>query len=854
MQRQLHQVSWARGMTEGDVGKETVADIINAEIDRPGSLRPRDELSFIDEASVPNAFGFGYMADPESPGESLSVYLTANGVTIIGDSSSRSIGFGLSLDEASEMVVAGGKIFVAVVSGGEPVGVYTVFHQKADTRFSAPEHYGSHTDANEESISADWSYIGPSETAPEVICEEVDEASYQTDAATALAAHLSNGVHIGYRRIQEFQPSGFAFTESIGVEVFAQFVLRDGSNGGKSETASFSMNRPSNGDDVDTFAVGLTLAVSRSLDPSIGSVNVFRRIVALDGVTTPDAEFELMFTAPLLQSDIEAQLSEATQAHLALIEKPALIYTGSQGGDDFSGMTVLYTTSTFNDSKASRSLDSGSAAYVSGWLEYQTGFMFYWPPVFSADGDLTFRLDDDTDDEQYYEVQYPNAKFLFDNFSGVGAGATVLGGPSQMHDTPHTVGGLSLRPVYNKFGWHEEWGPDIGGAPVFTPDAGTYDVGNAGSTVSDTFTGPSGYQQPVVMFLDEGQVGIISFSDVIGLEIDEVSSVKPRSIAYTGGRVLGLNVVQDDEDLPARMAYTEFRRYSTWGKNNYVDFAPRDDGVGVALASFRNRLLILCSTSSYIYDLSGGSDVSWRKLGEYLNINCVDRRCVAETPVGVFFGDSRYPYYFDGQRLTNIADMGGVLVSQRYREMIASAPRFAWRSDMRQLWIFDDSTNEAMIFDFDRQAWHRHILSENTQDEFLGFTNDANEELAVFASGTGVLRRIRTFEFLGDEDDRPFDWGLDTGEVNMGSSEYVKKLKRIYVDTAQEAATGDLTLTVAGDSEDFTPVSPRGVSRVSTSERGYNVRASLMANRSEGVSWAGRIESLGMSYKPKKLK
>jgi len=196
-------------------------------------------------------------------------------------------------------------------------------------------------------------------------------------------------------------------------------------------------------------------------------------------------------------------------------------------------------------------------------------------------------------------------------------------------------------------------------------------------------------------------------------------------------------------------------------------------------------------------------------------------------------------------------------------------PSFAWRSDLRQLWIIslaDDAETsrrlDALVYDADTASWHYHLFDElvsttTTPLDFMAISNQGGVEY-LFANENNAT--IQKFGLNDATIVRPFSWGINTGQINMGSSEFQKKLKRIYIDTKGKIdddgnkTYGKLFVTVDGFTQDFEPKTDRHVTRVSSSNKNYYIDFGVYAESAGGESWTGTIESLGLSYKPKKLK
>jgi len=498
------------------------------------------------------------------------------------------------------------------------------------------------------------------------------------------------------------------------------------------------------------------------------------------------------------------------------------------------------------------------------------------------DGRLNINVVDKNDQDNWYTMEYAISQGVFTWPSNTGSFVSVFQN-NHVKDGdsygPYVDVDVATKTVFplQEIGKVGEpnlvhgYGPDICPYMINTTAFPAYTVHKSGSGALYTGTAPQVTDlEALTCYVDIGDARLVSVDDLTGFSQNERSIVKPRHIAVSSGRMLMLNVIQDDKYRVSRLCYSEFRKYLSVAESNYVDYEARDDGIGVGIAEFKGRVLILHSTSAYIMDISGGAGMSWRELGAYNEINALGRPAIVETPFGAFFGGQDFAYLFDGNRVQNISETPERRISKAYRKMVSrGTPSFAWRSDLRQLWIIslaDDAETsrrlDALVYDADTASWHYHLFDElvsttTTPLDFMAISNQGGVEY-LFANENNAT--IQKFGLNDATIVRPFSWGINTGQINMGSSEFQKKLKRIYIDTKGKIdddgnkTYGKLFVTVDGFTQDFEPKTDRHVTRVSSSNKNYYIDFGVYAESAGGESWTGTIESLGLSYKPKKLK
>lgn len=872
--KELWQVGWAGGQTEGDVSPQTVKEILNAEIDIKGTLYPRDEFVYDvaeDEAMI-NVIDLKFMVNPADPDETLNIFLTTTHLRIRSATVTEDIAFGITMDTDSEMlVVEGSDIYIAAIVSGEPVGIYTISYLKADTRFAPPSLVAPILQGGLQAFTSNWIMDPPGTSAP-IMTHIPITATYEDDVIAETVNDSASKVVIGTYMHEDFKTGSWAslpINTSYSAEYAVQFTYQNEQTSELSNTILVSYQAD---DTAPTHAIGIAvnLAVSRELSDNVKEINVYRKVHEIDGTKNPalTTPYELLFVIPIMTDDIEDQNIVAPTGFI-LPE-----YTEVDPAVN-KGATVLGQGALELHTDITRTVDSGDDIMeVVGWLRYQTDdAMFFWPRSIVYSGTLNLNLVAESDDQIYYKAVFAQSLGVFTAGAGISSfvvhftGADVDGDFTYTPFTQASPSGNNINPLMHHSTTLEYtgYGPDVAPYMIDMNANGVYTA----KTIGLTDTGAIGVvssRHVVLSYLDIGEAGLATFDDISGFTIQEKSEVLPRHIGKSAGRLLYLNVVQDGKSKPSRLCYSEFRKYQNIAKSSYVDYDARDDGHGVGIAEFKGRLLVLHSTSTYIMDISAGGGMTWRELGAYNEINALGRPAVVETPFGVFFGGQDYAYLFDGNRVTNITETPDRRVSTQYRQMVARGDvTFAWRATRRQLWIMSldaDSTQEALVYDADVGSWHHHMMDEmgvddTTPEKMLSFWSSGVNEYFYSWYDSATVRRYN----LDDTTIvRPFSWGIYTGKVNMGSSEFQKKLKRIYVDTVGKIdddgneTYGRFVLDVAGYSQDFSPGVDRIVTRISSSNKDYYLDFSLIAPEDGGGSWTGTMESLGLSYKPKKLK
>ena len=103
-----------------------------------------------------------------------------------------------------------------------------------------------------------------------------------------------------------------------------------------------------------------------------------------------------------------------------------------------------------------------------------------------------------------------------------------------------------------------------------------------------------------------------------------------------------------------------------------------------------------------------------------------------------------------------------------------------------------------------------------------------------------------------------FRWGLSTGEIDLGYPEISKKMKRVYVHAVRTGGSDypimDIEAGADGSFRDPFILRVDGkVNKLSASSRGRSLSINAYTKLG-GDPWTGYLDSLGLSYKPRRVK
>jgi len=743
------------------------------------------------------------------------------------------------------------------------------------------------------------------------------DSGYDVDVAVFPISDRRNADGSGPGNIQ------YSVTMRLGV----QYKYLDGSVSPitKSKVLRLSLNNTT----TSLYSIANVLVCNKDIDTSIESINVYREILSSDNDESVITELELIYVATIFEASSYVPDNEFTGVDF--VDRPFEDMHISDVGNKLynlqpgmPGLLRVTSQNTFKEyltvsTDVSRTTSGATAVYDSGWLQYTYGttnvmmLQYECPTINGGSIDLDMKMTGYWDEHGYqlpdgahdqaltYKISATSAKMAFDGFSSsssnviirdlrpslpafnstfeirrpnvryVITGAMIYkvepGYYTQEYNTIHGIGGTRYA-----FGLPRSVSLYVLSATTATASLEHINK-DTGSTVqdgtSDISTGDFVNDEFVSVYMDQRAATLLTYKDVTGVDEAEVSDVVCNYIRPISGRDFGLNVVQDGETRNSRLVYSEFRRPGLFSKNNYIDYSPRDDGTGVAIAEFNGRLLIMHSTSVYIVDISAGTDVAWRELGAKHNIGCSNRRMFCETPYGVFFGDGNGVYYWDGSsNIKRISENKNYSIMAWYSNAAQSVngPRFTWRPDTEQLVIFYIvSSVKALIFDTKHQAWLRHEYDEKYTpsggsetdvllDPIFIFSHDDNP----YVVDRGWSSAIAMPQYTGVSIlNQPVSMTIDSGEIDMGVPEAVKKVKNVYLDLEPYSSGLEVALTVNGITKTVAAVdSGRNEIRDRNSFRANTFSVSVVgaAKTGGGEMWAGTIHEIAVSYKLKRIK
>jgi len=368
-----------------------------------------------------------------------------------------------------------------------------------------------------------------------------------------------------------------------------------------------------------------------------------------------------------------------------------------------------------------------------------------------------------------------------------------------------------------------------------------------------------GLSTTFAMGRDRGQTGqgVPSLETELGsIDVSTLPEVRPRHIGTAGGRLFGLNLVEDGVNKPSKLMYTEFGKFSSFRSDNFISYGVRDDGHGVAISSMKSYIIAHHSSSTYVFDISGGADLSWREVAAYYDVGCINKNLIAMTPFGVFWCDQSHLWMFAGKQPTPIE----VEIKNIYRSIVGSAYRLLYREDLRQLWLLSHG-HPVYVYDLVGGAWHTHMFGGSlTGQNIMSLFTVANIPYFSSHSSSKNLPIIVIGRFSKTAVER-FNWTIDTGMKDMNVPEVIKKVRRVYLDMVRDNPYSVLpasSVSVDAIGDDGQAVSTSGeyvdgrMIRISASVRGYRVGFKIQVK--EATFWRGYLNSLGISFKMKKLK
>lgn len=640
------------------------------------------------------------------------------------------------------------------------------------------------------------------------------------------------------------------------------------------------------------YGIGVCLFVSNSLDESVDEVRVYKKVVDYDNAELdPTDEYELVQIAKVRDDETDP-VDDLGIADLVVNERfgwaQSRIYDDGSNEYRFqafmcdatnpryrnsSGSLYELRFSTFNgvERRGEQRISGGTLYRGSGWLKSHQ-CMIHIPECYGIDGgDLSIST-----------VQVGTSGNYFYNPSIIYSSICTLMATYKANDPKVRMGLGWCAPIYGaqrasdgeyeglsqhaaRTDWRE-YDHDLYMALV-TPhgnrpcngelcfldiETGTFTWEYDGAqTLSQQLIEAHVNATPLIFTLDLGSASLYTDQSFTGVAEDDWVTVKPRHIAVSGGRLFCLNGYFDGSDEETRMFYSSHGNFSAFSRYAYIDYGARGDGVGVGISTYRNKLLLHFTGATYVLDISGGIDASWRELGAISAMGSISSKSIIETPVGVFWYNGVDLVWFNGTNVNPVSyierDRRSVretlssMIGERHEDVV-----LAYRKSLRQVWLCLDS--DVMVFDIDSFAWHKYELDE-IEGEIIDISGQAGDEILLTDTSTYSFDPTGTVEF---------DWGVK-GTIDLGVPEIEKKAKRIYLDIRPDDDSVErmLELVVSGNNvsqthELYTSV-PSGVIRAQASIRGRHIELDVHTFEGGG-QWRAEIESLGMSYKPKRVK
>ena len=915
----LYQVDWSGGQTDGDQTPNTVKQILNAEIEEFGRLRARDTLVFkwVSAYDGNNAYmsynpasyydADGWIAVITSTG--LAMYTILDGVI----STTHSFLKAGDLEDIdvmlSEISVYGDKFFLAAVdSSGAPLGAFVIFAPDTHDRFGAPhEIIGTEFDAGTSAeIGGKWDIQNIEMDVPMLsghimstarnvgIGDQVSSnMSYRSNVESAKqividAMGANSGLAVGVIAIHSFADNDTPLEEEIKIS--------DGVYG-YSPTISIKVQYVFHGDQVsrlseglnlvhgenlwsedDTqpdkrFSIGYSIVLPNSLSPSVKGINLYRKIIDSDNPDiSQDESYFYIGTAWVDDSAKKTDERISNTIMLTNYQDNSYDDASSPAGFipheiDSDGDSVAMASSA-----ATRISSEGVMYRTEGWGSIGSGYLMWLHSHYGCD-DAVVRMyvkSNNVDSEiNYFSMKYDGRIASGRYGSGAYMHGTMLrfGADVIAYSIYTSEDGIIAYPIsqsYHMRGVVGTYGAQF--PPAFFAPIDLVISGHTASSIhahtcyfdrleTDSYT----KDLPFIMIRDDGGGTTDTEESLNGINSADLVQHKPLHISVAGGRMLCLGGIHDGSNKPTRAWYSQYQRFGMFNKDSFMDYGARDDGFGVALSSFRNTAVYHFSSATYIVDMSGGFDMSWRELGAYTSIGLAHNKAMCETPIGVFWGDKNDIYWFSGKSVEKIShiDSAKRTIRDTYRGMIrdgADRIRFNYRSDLRQVWVSHGAF--VLVLDIDKMAWHEHLLSDLIQGltedidvtSIIDINGTQHLTYSVYRDGSPVTNRMVSFDGVVDP---KFEWGLKF-DYDAGAPEIVKKSKRFYIYTDD---VGTFTASVVGDDGNRIVQNLRsrgGMIRFSASVRGRAVEFDLKTK--EDDRWRGMIDSIGMSHKLKPVK
>lgn len=638
------------------------------------------------------------------------------------------------------------------------------------------------------------------------------------------------------------------------------------------------------------YGIGVSLMVSKDLDESVDEVRIYKKVIDSDNADLEDSgEYELLQIAKVRDDETDP-IEELGMPDVTVNERFSWAQTQQFGDYSFQAFMcdpgppvyldieddlreIRFSTFNGEERRGHQTVTGGTLYRGSGWCS-NSQCMVYIPECYGvSDGTLTIQTiqQGPAGNYQYFHdpfTSFYNLTMLIATYRsndpgtrlGLGFQAPTYGAQRIANDDWIAIG-QHAKLTDRRYLPHDEYTANIStlGNMLCNSEVCVLDFGTG--TFGGSYIGPMGYtleqygieqnRPPVPFIMDLGNASLYTDESFTGVSEEDYVTVRPRHIAVSGGRLFCLNGLFDGSDEETRMFYSSYNNFSSFSRYAFIDYGARGDGVGVGMSTHRNKLLLHFSGATYVVDISGGIDASWRELGAISAMGAVSRKSITETPVGVFWYNGVDLVWFNGNRVDPVSHLEKRRRSVRetLSEMIDGEHEsvvLAYRKALRQVWCCMGS--DVMVFDIDSFAWHKHELDE-IEGTIIDISGDASDENLLTSTDT------YSFDPTGQVS---FNWGLK-GIVDIGVPEIEKKAKRIYMDHRPYDSTVEraLELIVTGNgvsqTHDILTKVGGGVVRAQASIRGRHIELDLHTTDGGG-HWRNEIESVGMSYKPKRVK
>lgn len=705
---------------------------------------------------------------------------------------------------------------------------------------------------------------------------------------------------------QEYQPEGMYGRDAV-IEYKVQYSFYGGQLSRTSKPVSVRWADDhvlaDANDEFTSYCVGVMPVVPKNIAPVVKGVHIYRKIIESgNSELEADTEFKLISTVWL---DSEVLDDENQDVGTGNFKRRNYQDWYAAWGD--SGNPPSYTKNSPFSSWAWEdaywrppqffrkiSINNGTCYKTQGWVPYGASHMCYLAEHYGLTADIAIEDSGNTYIPSGQYVNFESFKVTvnataFTRFNGSAGFVNSLVRAGA--DFPSfTVYDASADEYYTMWHRFEPGNSDVREDPTsgdstllnsgagFPTDA-IAAISYQGAPTLELTDAPAGYTTgyanmgsskiPYIAHRDVGAETPDTETSFVGGEDEDFIDVQPVAIGIAGGRLLGLGGMQDGNHRPSRFWYSIFQRFGMVLEGSYLDYGARDDGAAVAVSAYRGRVLIHFSSATYVVDVSGGSDMSWRELGANTGVGLLNREAVVGTPIGNIWCDKNGVYLYDGRAINEITrfERTGVSMRDTYRRLIAGNfdnVKAHYRPDLKQAWVCVGKS--VLVFDITSAAWHEHELDEVVTDlsgsfEIQTIFDLDGETIFVLKDSNGTSR---FFKAGGDESEASFEWGIDI-EMDAGAPEIIKKSKRLYIDAMSNSAGSHLTVDVQAQGggiitqdldiaqvSDFTDPDKDTVVRFSASARGRKLLIS--AKKKAGETWTGAIESLGMSHKVKRVK